>query len=66
MIRTESAEGPFRISKAGPVRPRREHPTFEAAEAEAHRLSRVNPNDTFIIAREVARVCPCDARGQAG
>lgn len=50
--------GPFRLHKAERSRPRREHPTFERAEAEAQRLLTINPDDTIIIAQEVARVVP--------
>lgn len=48
--------GPYRLHKAEPARPRRAHPSFERAEAEARRLLAINPGDTIIIAREVARV----------
>lgn len=55
---TVRLDGPFRLHKAEPARPRREHPTFERAEAEARRLMTNNPDDTIIIAQEVARVVP--------
>lgn len=48
--------GPFRLHKAEPSRPRRQHATFERAEAEAQRLLSINPGDTIVIAQEVARV----------
>lgn len=48
--------GPFRLHKAEQARPRRLHPTFEAAESEAVRLIEQNPGDTFVISQEVARV----------
>lgn len=53
---TVRLDGHFRLHKAESARPRREHPTFERAEAEAQRLLSVNPGDTIIIAQEVARV----------
>ncbi|WP_254295161.1 hypothetical protein [Sphingomonas tagetis] len=59
-IETARVAGPFRVHKADRARPRRAHPTFEAAEAEAHRLATLQPRDAFVIAQEVAHV------GQAG
>lgn len=38
------------------VNPRFRHPTFEAAEIEAHRLAGLFPESTFVILQEVARV----------
>lgn len=64
MIRTEAVVGPFRISKAEPVRPRRQHGTFAEAEAEARRLSRANPGSAFVIAQEVARVVSTGPGGE--
>jgi hypothetical protein len=57
-MRTDTVRigGPFRVHKAEPARPRREHPTFEAAEAEAGRLLADRPDETFVIAQIVARV----------
>lgn len=56
MTQTIRCAGPFRLHKADPARPRRQHPTFEAAEAEAKRLQAMNPDQSFVIAQEVARV----------
>jgi len=53
---TVKSAGSFRIYKAEPHRPHREHPTFECAQAEAKRLAELSPSDTFVIAQEVGRV----------
>lgn len=50
--------GPFRIRKAYPARSRREHQSIEAAETEAKRLQALNPEQSFVIEQEVARVVP--------
>lgn len=50
--------GPFRIRKAYPARSRREHRSIEAAETEAQRLQALNPEQSFVIEQEVARVVP--------
>jgi hypothetical protein len=60
MTQTVRLTGPFRLHKAEPRRPRREHPTFEGAEAEARRLITLNGDDAIIIAQEVARVARND------
>lgn len=49
-------DGPFRINKADPARPRRLHPTRSAAEAEALRLLDQHPGETFIISQDVGCV----------
>jgi hypothetical protein len=59
MNQTIRIDGPFRLHKADPARPRRAHTSFEAAEAEANRLVALDPTATFIISREEARVCAC-------
>ncbi len=56
MTQTIRCAGPFRLHKADPARPRREHATFEEAEAEARRLQAQNPGQCFVIAQEIARV----------
>lgn len=49
--------GGYFVHKAGSNR-RREIPTYEAAEAEAKTIQALNPEHSFVIAREVARVVP--------
>lgn len=55
-IRTVRCTGPYRVHKAERARPRRSHPTFDAAETEAHRLAAAQPGDGFVIVQEVAQV----------
>jgi hypothetical protein len=55
--RTICEAGGFFIHKAGSNR-RREIATFEQAEAEAQVIQALNPEHSFVIAQEVARVVP--------
>ncbi len=50
-----SVAGSYRVQKAGRRRDTA-HQRFSDAEAAALRLAQANPDDTFIITREVARV----------
>lgn len=56
MSQTIRAAGPFRLHKANPARPRRQHATFESAEGEARRLHAQDPTSSFVILQEIARV----------
>ena len=53
--------GPYRIQKDG-RRGGRPHGSFSAAEAEALRLTAAEPDSTFIITQEVARVARAEPR----
>ena len=55
-IETRRFDGPYGLHREQRARPRRQHPTFEAAEAEAQRLASLQPGDSFVITQEVARV----------
>ena len=55
-IETERYDGPFGLHREQRARPRRRHPTFKAAEEEAHRLASLQPGDSFIVTQEVARI----------
>lgn len=57
MNRTIREPGGYFVHKAGSNR-RREIPSFDAAEAEAKAIQALNPEHSFVIAREVARVVP--------
>lgn len=52
----DTVTGPYRVHKANGWRRGNTHHRFAAAEAEALRLVAANPNDSFIITQEVARV----------
>ena len=54
-----AAAGPYRVHKEGRRRGV-SHDRFSVAEAEALRLVAANPNDTFVITQDVARVCVHD------
>ena len=51
--------GPYRIHKEGRRRGV-SHARFASAEAEALRLVAANPDETFVITQDVARVCVHD------
>lgn len=63
MSETIRGEGAYRLHKADPARKKREHPTFEAAEAEAKRIQASYPDENFIIAQEVGRVIATKGEG---
>lgn len=56
MTQTVRCSGAFRLQKANPVRPRRQHATFQAAESEAKRLHAQDPTTAFLILQEIACV----------
>lgn len=58
MSRTIRTDGQFIINKIDTARPRRQHSTYEKAEAEAKRLQAAYPAETFVISQEVAKVAP--------
>lgn len=55
---TTPADGRFIIHKEDNRRQRRRHSTEGKATAEAQRLQSLNPDDTFVISQEIARVGP--------